>query len=531
MDADVLIVGGGPSGLFAAAELARHGLDCRLVERQPTPHRQARATALQTASLELLERAGVLAPFLEQGIPLRELWLLNQDLEPLTTVRFDRVEAPWPFQLSLPQWQTEALLERHLQQLGGRLERGTEVCSIHDTGQRLQVELSHADGSRESLALRWLIGASGAHSLVRQSMQEELEGETYAHQHLAVEARLRHAPAPEKVSALLVSPEGNVLFAALPQGRRLLFIELPEAAAAAATPTVASMAGVPEPARSPSAEAVEALLRQRCGRDLGLEDLSWIAPFRMHRRIAPRLGDGRRFLIGDSAHLCSPLGGEGMNAGLMDAADLAWKLALVARGRARPELLQTYAQERGLADRHVLEVSDRLHRGVESLRSLCDATGSLRLPPGGLPEDPQLDRSRAMLDLSYAGSPLVGEHLGAGIDRPGGPAPGERWPDRCHPIATAAAATGHLLLLFGSPPPGLDGLLRRWSPLLALVDGRASGLDPRRAGLPADGAVSGLVLVRPDGILGWRSLPADQAGLAALEAHLARWFTSAGSAG
>ena len=127
-------------------------------------------------------------------------------------------------------------------------------------------------------------------------------------------------------------------------------------------------------------------------------------------------------------------------------------------------------------------------------------------------------------------APLVGEHLGAGVERPGGPAPDERWPERCHPVATAAAATGHLLL-FGPPSPGLDGLQRRWSSLLALVDGRAAGLDPRRAGLPADGAVSALALVRPDGILGWRSRPADPAGLAALDAQLARWFTPAGSAG
>lgn len=184
-----------------------------------------------------------------------------------------------------------------------------------------------------------------------------------------------------------------MLFTALPEGRRSLIIDLP-------SPSASS-----QPLDAFSPEALEALLRERCGLALGLREIRWISPFRMHRRMAPRLGDGRRFLIGDSGHLSSPFGGEGLNAGLMDACDLAWKLALVARGLARPELLQTYDIERGMADRHVLEVSDRQHRVVQGLSSLCDQQGRLQLPSGGLPRDPQADRSRAMLDLSYAGSP------------------------------------------------------------------------------------------------------------------------------
>lgn len=516
MNEDVLIVGGGPSGLFAAAELRRHGLKARVVEREALPHRQARATAIQSACLELLQRAGVLDAFLEHAIALRELRLLARGLEPLTTIRLDRIDAPWPFQLSLPQWRTEELLERHLESLGGRLERGTALAAIREVGDRIAVDLEHADGQRETLAVRWLIGATGAHSPVREAMGEILEGETYASHHLAVDTALTHPPAPDGVSALLVTPEGNVLFVALPEGRRLLIIDLP-------VPAESS-----QPVSDFSAEAVETLVRERCGLELGLREIRWISPFRVHRRMAPRLGDGRRFLIGDSGHLSSPLGGEGMNAGLMDACDLAWKLALVARGLARPELLQTYDLERGMADRHVLEVSDQQHRAVQALSSLCDRQGRLQLPGGGLPSDPLADRSRAMLDLSYAGSPLIGEQLRSGMEPPSGPAPGERWPQRCLLPTLSTAAPGHLLLLFGDAPAGWEGFLQRWHLLLQAVEGSASGLDPALAGVPLGEGASALVLVRPDGMLGWRSLPADREGLAALDAHLSRWFIPAG---
>jgi 2-polyprenyl-6-methoxyphenol hydroxylase-like FAD-dependent oxidoreductase len=511
----ILIVGAGPSGLFVAAELWRHGLRPRLVEREALPHRQARATAIQSACLELLQRAGVLEGFLEDGIPLRELRLLARGLEPLTTLRLDQIEAPWPFQLSLPQWRTEELLARHLEALGGRLERGTALAAIRDVGEGMEVDLERTDGQRETLAVRWLIGASGAHSPVREAMGESLEGETYASYQLAVDTALTVPPAPDGVNALLVTPEGNVLFVALPQGRRLLIIDLPAPAASS------------EPVAAVSAEAVEALLRERSGLALGLREIRWISPFRMHRRLAPRLGDGRRFLIGDSGHLSSPLGGEGMNAGLMDACDLAWKLALVARGLARPELLQTYAIERGMADRHVLEVSDQQHRRIQALSSLCDRQGRLQLPAGGLPSDPLVDRSRAMLDLTYAGSPLIGEHRGPGIEPPSGPGPGERWPQRCLLPSFATAAPGHLLLRFGAAPAGWEGFLQRWRLLLQPVEASTSGLDPVLAGVPQGNGASALVLVRPDGMLGWRCLPADREGLAALDAHLSRWFIPA----
>jgi FAD binding domain len=235
--------------------------------------------------------------------------------------------------------------------------------------------------------------------------------------------------------------------------------------------------------------------------------------------MAPTLADGRRFLIGDAGHLSSPIAGEGLNAALMDAADLAWKLALVLRGRGRPLLLESYAIERHMADQHALTVSDLLHGKVMQLVKASAAGVPLMPISPDAERDLLLQRSRAMLDVSYAGSPLIGEHLGEGITRPDGPALGERYSDRI-----TLKGPRHHLLLFAATPANLTRFRARWDGLVEVVDARTAGLDAARAGVPGGGAV----LVRPDGFIGFRAIPADAAGLDAIAAHLGTYLIEEG---
>jgi hypothetical protein len=236
----------------------------------------------------------------------------------------------------------------------------------------------------------------------------------------------------------------------------------------------------------------------------------------MHRREAESLSDGRRFLLGDAGHMSSPLGGEGINAAFMDAADIAWKLALVERGAARPSLLLSYAIERGMADAHALDVSNDVHAHIVKLVGMCAAGRTASVPPSNADEIIAASRRRSMLDVSYVGSPLVGQ---AG-DGSGSPAPGERFPANLR-----LRGESHHLLAFGEAP-GLDTMRARWDGLVRIVNASADGFDAVEAGAPNGGAV----LVRPDGFIGFRAAPANADTMAALDTHLASYLIPAASA-
>jgi 2-polyprenyl-6-methoxyphenol hydroxylase-like FAD-dependent oxidoreductase len=491
--AAVLIVGTGPAGLFAACELVRHGTKPRVVERRLAPHHEARGTALQPATLDIIDRAGLIEPFLHAGVRIRQVQLLGPGLQEISTTRFAGIGCKYEFQCSLPQWRTEAILRDHLASLGVNIEYGTEVKSIEDGPAGLCVTLE-SGGRTESFTAAYVLGAGGAHSVTRHSMQEHLDGETYDGRFIVADAKV-HLPCPPECGRVIVGPTGFGLFSPLPDDRWLILVNRN------ATDTRPEL---------PTAGELGMLLNARVGTDVGLHDLQWVSYFKMHMRTAERLSDGRRFLLGDAAHLSSPLGGEGLNAAFMDAADIAWKLALVIRGEARPSLLDSFAAERGIADHHVLEVSDEVHGFVMDLIATCDGGGA----PAVLPPDPVEDmasaRRRSMLDISYTGSALVGQ-AGGVID---GISPGARFP-ACHFLG----GTCHHMIAFGEVPR-LDYLRARWAKLVSIVDASTAKFDATVAGVPNGGAI----LVRPDGFVGFRVDPADDKTMDALDAHLATYL-------
>jgi 2-polyprenyl-6-methoxyphenol hydroxylase-like FAD-dependent oxidoreductase len=494
-DTQVLIIGAGPAGLFAASELLRHGVRPRIVEQRSAPHHETRGTAIQPAVLEVLHKGGVVAPFLASSMRIREVELLGPGLKRIGLTELAGLGCKYEFQCSQPQWFTEAALRDHLAGQGLEVEFGVEAASIEADGDGATVILDKG-GSKEVVRADYLIGAGGGHSPTRHSMQEHLDGETYGGRFIVADVTLT-LPAPAGRARIIVGPSGFVLLAPLPEGRWLIFVNRDQGDRSVEPPSAADLA---------------ALLKTRIGSDSGLSDLRWTSYFQMHRRVAPALSDGRRFLLGDAGHLSSPMGGEGINSALMDGADIAWKLALVLRGAAKSSLLQSYAIERGLADRHVLEVSNEIHGAVMQLVETCRAGEALTLPAQDPAEALAGLRKRAMLDVSYQGSLLV--NVGAGLAGDAEPAPGARFPGWCD----LEGATHHLVI--SRDAPRLDDFAVRWGALVSVVEWTGAGDLAKQAGL----AEGGMVLVRPDGFIGFRRPSGDDAAMKSLDAHLSTYL-------
>jgi 6-methylpretetramide 4-monooxygenase / 4-hydroxy-6-methylpretetramide 12a-monooxygenase len=485
----VLVVGAGPSGLFVAVELARHGVRARVVERLPEPHRQARATVLQPGTLEILARAGILDDVLAASEHLPYARVFDADLGLVSEIAFAGAGCRWEFEVSLPQYQTEQILAARLRALGVTVERGVTVSSIEPRDDVVIVSLERSDGTLETVEADRVIGAGGAQSITRESMDETLLGETYPGDALAADIKLR-CDVPRNGGALVATPHGYVLLGPLPGERWITFVgDLEDDE-------------VRRLSRDRSLGSIAAAIQRRITAEVGLEDVAWASLFRMHRRQASRLAGKRRFLLGDAGHLSSPFGGEGLNSGLHDGHNLAWKLGLILRGRGRETLIDSFASERETADRHVVEVSDQLHE-LAHAAVRAEQTGVRAAPP----TDEQvraLTRSRAMLDVCYAGSPIVGEYLANGDAINREPAPGDRYPD------ARGLDSSHQLLLFGAADQAAADRLRdRWRGLVNVID--ATTVTTRECGS---------ILVRPDGYVGFRTATPDAIALHAVDKHL-----------
>jgi 6-methylpretetramide 4-monooxygenase / 4-hydroxy-6-methylpretetramide 12a-monooxygenase len=498
---DVLIIGAGPSGLFAAAELARHGVEARLVERDVKPHREARATAIQPGTLEILKSVGLLSPFLEASERVHCSRLYGPDMSVVGSMIHDGIECSCEFQCSLPQYETQRILEAHVESLGRTVERGVTATKVEEDADGVFVELVHEGGETETVRPDIVIGAGGSHSVTRHSMSEPLDGTTYRGSFLVADIAMP-APFPRDEAGVICSPNGLLLIAPLPGGRWISFQDLEE--------------GI----ESVTVEEVIARVERRLGSQFRPTDVAWHTPFRMHRRIVARLADDRRFLIGDAAHLSSPFGGEGLNAGLHDGYDLAWKLALVSRGHARPALLEGYRIERRMADHHVLDVSDQVHQSIVDVAAAAREGREIDAPVVDPITAALVRNSRAMIDVDYWGSPLVVDY-GAGAANARGPRPGQWYPDWAR-----FGGTSHRVLVFADAvdAEALERFGRRWSPL-ALV-AHNPDVDAARAGLPAGGTV----LVRPDGHVGFRFPGANADAFSALDRHLASYLIHAPAA-
>lgn len=462
----ILIVGAGPVGLTLACELARYGVDLRLIDRSPEPTRTSKALVVWPRTLELMDRMGCTRAFLDAGLHARGATLRSGE-RVLGHTRFTDIDSPYPFALMIPQSETERLLGEHLAGFGVAVERQVTLSGFSQQADGVTARLCHADGREEAITTPFLIGCDGAHSHVRHGLGFAFEGRAEGGEWLLADVRVEGPDAPPSDEITVTfHRDGPIVLFPLSGGRARVIV---------ATGTADPSRKPPEP----TLELVQALIEARVGPGIRVSDPVWLSYFHINERKVAQYRQGRVFLAGDAAHIHSPAGGQGMNTGMQDAVNLAWKLALVQAGRAAPDLLDSYSSERAAVGDMVLRNASRLTAAATLSRPYAQAARNLAI--------------RASFDFRAVRDRLAATLTEIGIGYPDsmlseGPGSGRRWPPEYAGGPPPGAGDAPLFVLYAERGSDGDALVARFPTLLA----------PEIRPSPDDR----LHLVRPDGYVG-----------------------------
>jgi 2-polyprenyl-6-methoxyphenol hydroxylase-like FAD-dependent oxidoreductase len=550
-DVDVLVVGAGPTGLTLALELRRHGVSCRVVDQNEGPSAWSKAQIVHARTLEVFEDMGVVEPLIARGRAVHGFNVYDPgELKRILNFALHGVDSPFPFVLSVPQRDTELVLAAAAAERGLTIERNVRLARFEQDAEGVASVLVAGD-REEAVRSRWIVGCDGAHSTVRAGLGISFEGHTYEQKIIQADVRVELPLAihDDEVAAFL-SAKGLLALFPLPGERRFRML-------------------VPAPAEQdlePTLETFERYLAELGPSGAKVDDPVWMVGFRVHCKMVSRYRERHAFLAGDAAHIHSPAGGQGMNTGIQDAYNLAWKLALVHRGRGKDVLLDSYQAERLPVAASVLRATDQaMQRGfrVARVRSplLIDLAQRMFGFVGSLGfVQERVSRGISMLEVAYPESPIVAQDRHSMLDahvladrrteEPSvrdwmafgdGPAPGARAldasfdPERDDATRVFDLLRGvqHTLLLFdgaaatGEGYRGLESIAARVTarygeavavhvivPARARPDALGAAvsvqLDPEGAVHQRYGARSEcLYLVRPDGYVAYRCQPAD----------------------
>jgi 2-polyprenyl-6-methoxyphenol hydroxylase-like FAD-dependent oxidoreductase len=341
LNTDVLIVGAGPTGLALATALQKSGVDHLIIDGLPAGTNTSRAAVIHAHTLEMLEPLGVVQELEAEGLTLGRFTLRDRDT-PLIQLSFDELPSTYQHILMIPQPRTEAVLAGRLQELGGAVRREVKAVSAAQSADHVLVQTVTPEGDQQIRA-RFVVGADGMHSTIRQSTSIEFQGQAYGESFVLADVRMNWRLGQTEVS-LSFSPAGLVVIAPLPDGTFRI---------------VATMDDAPE---APAIEDIQRLLDERGPKNspARVHEIVWGSRFRVHHRLASTYREGRILLMGDAAHVHSPAGGQGMNAGLVDAMVLSQALTAIVRDGASVDSLNQYARLRRPAASEVLGLASRL---------------------------------------------------------------------------------------------------------------------------------------------------------------------------
>ena len=468
-DIDVLIVGAGPVGLFLANECARRGLHWRIIEENSSQSEYSKALAIFPRTLEIFDMAGVVAPFLETANRVTSVAVMTNE-RTLAHMRFEPENSPYAFVAMVPQSTTEGLLVRELDRKLGTVEYNTKFVSAEQRDDAVNVTAEHK-GQPLRITASFVVGCDGAHSQVRHALNLPLGGGEYETPFMLADIEaVTSFPADEL--QLCPSEFGPVAIFPISATRRRIVA------------TVDEMQG-----DAPSIDLVHEVLSRRAPRGIEARGLHWSSYFHIHHRHVAQLRVGRMFLAGDAAHIHSPFGGQGMNTGLHDVWNLAWKLDLFLHGHGSQRLLDSYSVERIPVIKSVIETTDFLTRVMGTPNRFAQALRDAIIPMVSrlAPFQHALVQRLSELGISYHGSPIV-------------EGPGERYFDDSMRGGTGIAGRFLLLVDDEKASPASEAARK-------LSQSYSDVLELRRS------ARSGVKLVRPDGYLAYS---ADNGGRTAV---------------
>jgi 2-polyprenyl-6-methoxyphenol hydroxylase-like FAD-dependent oxidoreductase len=344
----ILIVGAGPTGLNLANLLAQYGIPYRLIDKNTQCTRTSNALAVQSRSLEMWDQMGIVDYALTRGKKIMGLSINNKQKQ-IACIRFQDVKLPteYPFILGLPQSDTEQLLIQQLSHLGVSVERGTTLIDFINNEHGVTAQLQKANGEAEIVSCDWLIAADGCHSMIRKKLNLEFQGSSIAEKFIMMDAELEHDFDPDYFHAIL-APAGALVFAPLPHFTRIIC-------------SVSNDTGITD-FTQPTLQDFEYVIRERSPYPVRITKSTWISHFITHHRLINKYQQGKILFAGDSAHIHSPVGGQGMNTGMQDTFNLAWKLAQVIKGKSHASLIETYTRERRpVAERVISSTTKMMH--------------------------------------------------------------------------------------------------------------------------------------------------------------------------